>query len=295
MRNDLHPISATGDKRMNHEIRAAVRGVYDIQKLRIATGNRIVAQFYSNDEDDEAAKARFLTTLVKDHERLTDGLIRPISLKRFTAEGSISSYPLFTLVQGYRNLLKSEHEQFLMLKHLCEAEPLWHAFLKDIKGIGPAMAGVLLSEINIVTARYPSSLFRYAGLDVAEDGKGRSSRKEHLVDVAYTTKSGETALKKSLTHNRFLKTKLMGVLAPSFLKQGDSPYRKIYDDYKNRLVNRPDCAELSKLHIHNRAMRYMIKMFLVDLYMAWRPLEGQERFGTYAEEKLDIRHRPHAA
>ena len=45
------------------------------------------------------------------------------------------------------------------------------------------MAGVLISEFDIHRARYPSSMWKYAGLDVARDGRGRSRKAEHLVEV----------------------------------------------------------------------------------------------------------------
>jgi len=72
------------------------------------------------------------------------------------------------------------------------------------------MAGVLISEIDIHKSRYPSSLWRYAGLDVAEDGKGRSRHKEHLVPIEYVDKDGNPAVRQGITYNPFLKTKLMG-------------------------------------------------------------------------------------
>jgi hypothetical protein len=48
--------------------------------------------------------------------------------------------------------------------------------------------------------------------------------------------------------------------------------------------------EASKGHRHNAAMRYMIKRFLVDLYKAWRPLEGLPVAPEYGEGKLGIIH-----
>lgn len=51
-------------------------------------------------------------------------------------------------------------------------------------------------------------------------------------------------------------------------------YGKIYDDYKNRLEQNPVHQDKTPLHRHNMAIRYMVKMLLIDLYNAWRPLEG---------------------
>ena len=42
----------------------------------------------------------------------------------------------------------------------------------------------------------------------------------------------------------------------------------------------------SKMHAHRRAMRKMIKVFLLDLYLEWREIEGLEVSLTYAEEEI---------
>jgi hypothetical protein len=65
------------------------------------------------------------------------------------------------------------------------------------------MAGVILSEIDITKAEYPSSLHKYAGLDVAGDGQGRSRKKEHLEESDYIDKDGAVSkLRKALRLTR---------------------------------------------------------------------------------------------
>ena len=157
------------------------------------------------------------------------------------------------------------------------------------------MAGVIISEIDIHKAKYPSSLQMYAGLDVVVDeegnGTGRSKKAEHLVDKEYVAKDGTVKTKKSITYNPFLKTKLCGVLAPSFIKAGkDNTYAKIYYDYKHRLENHPAHQEKTKLHRNNMALRYTVKRFLVDLHIAWRTLEGLSVSEEYAVAKLGLVH-----
>jgi hypothetical protein len=48
--------------------------------------------------------------------------------------------------------------------------------------------------------------------------------------------------------------------------------------------------EAKKAHRHRAAMRYMLKMFLKDLYVAWRKIEGLEVREPYAVEYLGKRH-----
>jgi hypothetical protein len=160
---------------------------------------------------------------------------------------------------------------------------------------------VILSEIDIHKAEYPSSLWAYAGLDVVRvadeatgeiKGEGRSRRAAHLIDLEYTDKDGNQATRKSITYNPWLKTKLMGVLGTLFVKQpaDKSPYRKAYDDYKFRLENHPKWADRSKGHRHQAAIRYAVKRFLVDLYRVWRELENLPVAPEYSEAKLGMVH-----
>ena len=60
--------------------------------------------------------------------------------------------------------------------------PIWDEFLSQVPGCGPRIAGNLIASIDISKARYASSLWKLCGYDVAQDGRGRSRRKEHLVD-----------------------------------------------------------------------------------------------------------------
>ena len=97
-----------------------------------------------------------------------------------------------------------------------------------------------------------------------------------------------------IPYNANLKSKLMGVLASCMLK-ANSQYRIYYDSYKNRLMNseKPVNGDESKkwkdegkAHINMAACRYMIKIFLQDLYDVWRKLEGLSVRVPYQEEYL---------
>lgn len=278
-------------------IRTLVRGGYDIQQLRIQMGNRIVANFKSklgiepgkkeDDELDQKGK-ELLGDLRKEFRRLTDGVVK-LKTVEFPEGSLISSFTELSLVASYLKIEQDEKEQFSAIGTILEDQPIWTEYLRDVKGVGPAMAGVLISEIDIHKARYPSSLWAYFGLDTAPDGRGRGRYEEHLRDVEYLDKNGEKKTKKGITFNAWGKTKILGVLVPSFLRSS-SPYADVYRNYKNRLQNRPDCKELTKLHIHKRAVRYAAKIFLLDLYKNWRELEGLEVSVPYAEGKLGIQH-----
>lgn len=282
----------------NNVLRTLVRGAYDIQKLRIQAGNRIVGNFkvklgqepgHKEDEIDAEGKA-ILLAIRASYKKLTDGVVTFPRASTFKGDEVISSFTELALVAQYLDMERSEADHFRRLGGALKGIPIFDTFLADVKGVGPAMAGVIISEIDIHKARHPSSLWAYAGLDVAADGGGRSRKADHLVEREYAAKDGEMKTRKGITFNPFLKTKLTGVLASSFLRAGDGPYSKIYRDYKLRLESHAKYAEVSKGHRHNMAMRYMIKMFLIDLYAKWRPLEGLPVSLPYHEAKLGHKH-----
>ena len=277
-------------------LKTIVRGAYDIQKNRIQTGNRLVANFKaklgqapSEKEDTiDADGQQILANLRRSHKLLTEGVATFPRQATFKGDEVISSYTELCLVANYLELEEQEKTHFRRLGNILKDYPIYNNFLAGVVGVGPAMAGVVISEIDITKAEYPSSLHKYAGLDVAGDGQGRSRRKEHLEDSEYVDADGVVQTKKGITFNPFLKTKLVGVLGSSFVKQSPDKckYRKVYDDYKHRIENMDAHKEKSKGHRHNMAVRYMIKIFLIDLYNEWRALEGLSVAPTYTEAKL---------
>ena len=276
--------------------RALVRGVYDMQKLRMQTGNRICAEYKNRmgqepsekEETLEEDEQKVLKLLRTEYERLTDGLVKLPPPAKFKGSTLIEDYALFLLMHQYESLMSSEERQFKYLGKSLEEVPIWTEFLKGVKGCGPAMAGVIISEFDITRAKYASSLCKYAGLDVV-NGAGRNRTKDHLREYEYTDADGEQQKKKGITFNPFLKTKLMGVLTGCFMKQNQE-YKEIYDNYKHRLENHDKHKEKTKGHRHNMAMRYMIKRFLADLYAKWREVEGLEVHPPYEEAKLGMKH-----
>jgi len=285
---------------MRHQLRTLVRGAYDIQKLRIQTGNRVVANFkaklgqvpsISEEESLDNDGKTVLADLRKSYDKIMDGVLKFPRQKGFKGDEIINAYTELCLVHQYVDLERAEAFHFGRLKSVLEDFAIYTNFLVNVKGCGPAMAGVIIGEIDIHEATYVSSLWKYCGLDVASDGNGRSRKKEHLREYGYLDKDGEMQTKMGITFNPFLKTKLIGVLGSSFLRAGEHKYSKAYYDYKNRLENHAVHAEKSKGHRHNMATRYMVKLFLMDLYAEWREAEGLEVAKPYHEAKLGLVHK----
>lgn len=257
-------------------LKMTVRMFYDLQSLRIQSGNR------TGNQDAPAVLSE------KDKE-----ILAMMSDK----------------TQELEKLFLKE------INKLLKGIPVYENFLKDIKGIGPTLAGVIISEIDIARAPTISSLWRWCGLSVV-DGKADRLRK------------GEKA-----SYNPRLKAKLLKVMGDCMIK-ANSPYRSFYDNYKTRKQNtivdicmacngtgkvaprkkptdkgpKPgsDCKNCkgtgrnapwgaSDAHRHNAALRVMVKAFLRDLYVQWRTMENLPVTEDYATAKLGMRHGDHAA
>jgi len=233
---------------------------YDLQRLRLQAGGRI-------------------------QKKATEIYLDPHDMKR--------------IAKISENLKSLEDDQLDVIRKILKGMPIWTDFLDGVKGIGPTLAGVLISELDIDEASSVSKMWRHCGLGVVD---GKAERRVKGQQLAY---------------NAFLKTKVIGVLGPSFLRAmvrrcnvhkadpkekdrtieleksraslacGDCKfdgYAKVFADYKHRLNNK-DWGK-SDGHRHNASIRFMVKRFLQDLYVAWRTLEGLPVRPPYAEEYL---------
>jgi len=210
-------------------LNAMTRGVYDLQQLRIQAGLRLVANFRAKlkkpepelEEDGELSKEaqELIATLKAAHKRLTDGVARNRTLpsrEGFTGDEVISSYAELALVDQYVTIEGVESRGFRELTGVLDGIPIYAEYLKDVRGVGPAMAAVLISRLDPHRARHPSSFWKFTGLDVGPDGRGRSRREEHLVERTYIDKNGDEKTRRSITYDPWLKTKVVGVLGSSF-------------------------------------------------------------------------------
>lgn len=320
---------------MDGMIRKMTRGAYDIQQLRIATGLRVVAQFrerFKNDDTAEAdpaatidvdpslseeAKAAIITearvkadkkrdALLKEirarYDRVTDGIVATQRKKTYAFDEIFQEETDVWFMENYLGILEQEEQAFKRLAKVLEHNAFYVAWLKDVKGIGPALAGVIISELDPYKAKYASSFWKYSGLDVVAvfdpethdllRTEGRRNYKHHLVESTYLDKDGKEQTKLGLSYNPWLKSKLLAVMAPSFLKCGHAKYAPMYYNYKNRQLNRPELQGSKAINAiaHKRALRYIAKQFLLDLHTAWRTHEGLEVFPSYAEAKLGLTH-----
>jgi len=203
---------------------------------------------------------------------------------------------------------------------LLKKEPVYRVFLVNIRGIGPITAGHIISEFDIFKADTVSKMWQYSGNNPGmvpgkksvPKGKYKKSMGVKIAEevtktgnIRYIVQTDIPIRGDKLTEgfvspfNQNLRIALNGVMADVFIKSR-SPYRKLYDDKKNQLEHSDKLIyhdgkmipwkDASDGHRHNAAKRYMVKMFLADLYNAWRPCYGLSVRPSYQEEKLGHKH-----
>jgi hypothetical protein len=235
------------------------------------------------------------------------------------AEIQLHPYDLATLEKRAQDLHVAETAALADVEeHLGSMSFYTEVLLKNRekwRGLGPTLAGVLLSEFDVRIADTVSKFWAFAGLAPVPAWRCRKCNtvveaepspsgvtgfwnhgksvipceftEKTLADgnLVYTSGKAMRPTKgEKLPYNSFLRTKIVGVLAPNLLKLG-SPYRKSYDDFKHRWESAGKGK--SDAHRHQAAMRYMVKTLLADFWEAWRRHAGLPVRPSYAEEKLN--------
>lgn len=189
----LTPIQIEDMQSTKQQIRCLISNVYDLQRMRIAVGGRLVASFRAQmgeleeidasenpeaAEADEKAKKKLTDILTKEYGRIQDAVaehaisVRKSIQKLQGVEDSlqyIRSEIDFKLVESYMLLVKSEEESIKVLNKYVQDHPLWDNFFNDIKGCGTLMSAVCIAYLDIRKARHVSSFFKYCGLDTVQD------------------------------------------------------------------------------------------------------------------------------
>lgn len=168
------------------QIRCLISNVYDMQKLRISVGNRLVTSFYiklgitPSEKLDNAEKEEkgMIDKLKIEYKRITDGVVennctikKSIKILDSSEEklSLIKDETDYRLIKSYMFLLESENDSTKVLDTYVKAHPMWDLFFKDIKGCGTLMSAVCLAYLDPYKARHVSCFFRYCGLDTVQD------------------------------------------------------------------------------------------------------------------------------
>ena len=186
------------------KLRNLISTFYDIQKLRISTGNRIVQSFNiqmgqkpsKSQEDMDKEAQKMIQCLRKEYSRITDAYLEGsyviksknnsdktiVVKKERNIEKIISQlndnkdseivlihnkmdYDLMSL---YIDLLATEENNNKIIAKEVTKHPMWDAFFKDVCGCGPLMSAVCIAYFDVHKARHVSSFWKYAGLDTVD-------------------------------------------------------------------------------------------------------------------------------
>lgn len=184
-----------------------------------------------------------------------------------------------------------------------EHNPVYQWLISQ-RGISGTLAPVLLGSVDIHKTPTPSAFCRIAGLAV----DSRTGKRECRV-------KGEKC-----HFNPHLKSRMF-LLGECLIRANNEHYRKFYDNYKHRKQNTlgpcmacdsvgtikgkgetkaKPCTNCngtghgpwgkSDKHRHIAAMRYMVKMLIIDLWVRWREYEELPIRRPYAEEYLGRTH-----
>ena len=162
------------------QLRTMVNSAYDLQQLRIATGNRIVANFYARlgvapgTKLTDVDKKKMLKQIIEAYKRLTDGAAEKLADPNIQSDDMFQGEPLIdgdielNMIEHYFALLKQEQSMLGAtgkISKVLARYPVWIEILKEEAGIGPAIAGVLIGEYDVQISPNPSKFVAYAGCE----------------------------------------------------------------------------------------------------------------------------------
>ena len=172
----------------------------------------------------------------------------------------------------------------------------------------------LLSYVPVMRKTDDGEVEVYEEVDTGAEYVGPVGYKEHgrrkgdAYYVQYEDANGNMAWKKSLGYNPVLRSKLLAVFVPNFIKSGKrkevapdgsictvakSEYVDVYVNYKNSKAAAVAAEQMKAAHVEKMARRQVARIFLENLWVAWRMMLGLEVTPSYGEAHLGIR--PHGS
>ena len=178
--------------------------------------------------------------------------------------------------------MENEYKKVMLM--YIKDEPIWREFLQHITGVSVILTANLLSAFGYCERyNHVSSLWRHCGLHV-EDGVAPKRRHGRKLDF-----------------NPRLRT-LVWKIGDCLIKAKNPVYKTLYDREKERQLQKeypegylyekygepykPEDTHLTKLHAHNRAKRFIEKIFMENYFCACKELTGQDAIKPYVHERL---------
>ena len=198
--------------------------------------------------------------------------------------------------------------------------PIYKVFLSKVYGIGDGpIAAYLCAEIDIHKAMKPSQLTRYCGFAVINGRLERRSADANPHDVQRYLDEGldlrsATSMAKKSKFNATMRTRIFQAFQSMWKNRAKktaarpngttSKYLDIWHDVKHREESseRVNIAagtwvdvngktqKGARKHCHSKGWHKAADIFLQDLYMVWRAVEGLPVWCGYYEAKLGVSH-----
>lgn len=232
--------------------------------------------------------------------------------EHFLSDDDLSIYGITTIFENASSFEKDLEK--LITKQL-KNHALYNQYLALIRGIGPILAAGLIAYIgDIERFKHVSSLWQYCGYGMnrycenckkptwveVEYDTGTLAKKLHPLESCSICKGDTIPIVQSrisgYQSNWNDKLKVLAWKAgTSFVKQpaAKSKYRKLYDKIKKqehkqhpKKIKVKTKTLYNDGHLHNRAMRKVVKIFLAHLWQTWRRQEGLEVTEPYAKQLL---------
>ncbi len=266
------------DKVPPHLLRTLVDMYYDFQSQRIQTQQRIGAS----------------------------------KREHLLSDDELSIYGITTI---FENAQSFERDIEKIIRTQLKNHALYNQYLSRITGIGPMFSAGLMAYIDdIEKFDHVSSLWQYCGygmnrycpkckkptsIQVSYD-TGKTAKKLHPHEICTICqhKTEPILQKRTIGYQSNWNDKLK-VLAwkagSSFVKQSSakSKYRVLYDKIKAEehklhpdIIKKKSYTLYNDGHLHNRAMRKVVKIFLAHLWQTWRRQKGLEATEPYAKQLL---------
>lgn len=151
----------------------------------------------------------------------------------------------------YVGLKKLEAESWKSISRKVKSFPIWEWF-KKVRGIDTKLAAQIIAKVRDIR-RFPNPSKLKAYLGVAPKLK-----KQRGVKASFDPEA---------------KGLMLGRVADCLLR-AKSPYKKIYDEKKQKYIR--EHPEWSKMKMHNHAKKAMTARFIIDMWVIWYRTLGME-------------------
>jgi len=287
------------------KIKNAAGSLYDLQKLRIQSGNRATSIKADLDEKDVAFLAAMSTGLDQVEH------IAEKELKRH-----LRGYPIYETWLKKQSGVGTKMSGVIISSiniHKCETVSQMWAYC----GLS-VVNGHSQRRVRGQKANYNTWL-RAKMVKVLGDNLIRFSKLGDDGQYLRSTAKVPTVIPKEQAWRRFYdyyKVRKQNTIVPVCMgcdgtgkvkrktkdEEGETEAKVVPEKAKEVIVVCPNCEGTggpapwgqSDGHRHNAARRYLVKMFLQELWLQWRTLEGLKINVSYEEAKLGVVHGDHS-